>query len=80
MAERKPGCLSIFIFVALCISLFVNLVLAAAVFQRMGGVAGQEEPISRFREIIIERGVRGSSDKIAVIMKLPDSTRRRTVT
>jgi protease IV len=68
MAERKLGCLSIFFFVVLCISLFVNLVLAAAVFRQVGGVAGEEEPISRFREIIVQRGVRGNSDKIAVIM------------
>ncbi|PYK88328.1 MAG: signal peptide peptidase SppA [Verrucomicrobia bacterium] len=68
MADRKLGCLSIFLFVALCASVFINLVLVLAAFQRFGGVMREEEPISRFREIIIQRGSRGISDKIAVIM------------
>ena len=38
MADRKLGCLSIFLFVALCASMFVNLVLVAAMFRRVGGV------------------------------------------
>ena len=64
--NRKLGCLSIFLFVALCASLFVNLVLMAATFQRLGG--GREpEPIPRFREILLQRGARGTTDKIAVI-------------
>jgi len=68
MADRKLGCLSIFLFVALCASVFINLVLALATFQRIGGVMREEEAISRFREVIIQRGGRGISDKIAVIM------------
>jgi len=68
MADRKLGCLSIFLFVALCASVFINLVLALAAFQRIGGVMREEEPISRFREILVQRGGRGISDKIAVIM------------
>jgi protease IV len=68
MADRKLGCLSVFLFVALCASVFINLVLALAAFQRIGGVMREEEPISRFREILIQRGGRGISDKIAVIM------------
>jgi protease IV len=67
MADRKLGCLSIFLFVALCASVFINLVLALAAFQRIG-VMREEEPISRFREVLIQRGGRGISDKIAVIM------------
>ena len=64
--NRKLGCLSIFLFVALCASLFVNLVLMATAFQRLGG--GREpEPIPRFREILLQRGARGTTDKIAVI-------------
>jgi protease-4 len=66
MADRKLGCLSIFLFVALCASLFVNLVLAVAAFQRLTGVARTEERTPRFREVIVQRGGRGS-DKIAVI-------------
>jgi protease IV len=65
-ANRKLGCLSIFLFVALCASLFVNFVLMAAVFQRLGGIR-ETEPIPRFREILLQRGVRGSLDKVAVI-------------
>src|ERR1043166_7011137 len=68
MADRKLGCLNIFLFVALCASLFVNFVLIALIFQRLGGVAGEEEPIARFRETVLQRGSRGSSDKIAGIL------------
>jgi len=64
--NRKLGCLSIFLFVALCASLFVNLVLAVAAFQRIGGIR-EPEPIPRFREILLQRGARGTTDKIAVI-------------
>jgi protease-4 len=65
-ANRKLGCLSIFLFVALCISLFANLVLIVAAFERLGGIS-EPEPIPRFREILIQRGARGTTDKIAVI-------------
>src|SRR5881296_333742 len=64
--NRKLGCLSIFLFVALCASLFVNFVLMIAAFQRLGGIR-EAEPIPRFREILLQRGVRASLDKIAVI-------------
>jgi len=67
MADRKLGCLSIFLFLALCASLLVNLVLAAAVFSKFQGVAVDEEPRPRFREMILARGTRGSENKIAVI-------------
>jgi len=65
--NRKLGCLSIFLFVALCASLFVNFVLMVAAFQRLGGGIREAEPIPRFREILLQRGARGSFDKIAVI-------------
>ena len=65
-ADRRLGCLSIFLFVALCASLFVNFVLMAAVFQRYGGT-GEIEPLPRFREILLQRGTRGVADKVAVI-------------
>ena len=65
-ANRKLGCLSIFLFVALCASLFVNLVLIGAAFQRLGGIR-EPEPIPRFREILLQRGARATTDKIAVI-------------
>src|SRR5438874_5426096 len=35
MANRKLGCLSIFLFVALCASMFMNLVLAITAFRRL---------------------------------------------
>ncbi|PYK75824.1 MAG: hypothetical protein DME39_03120, partial [Verrucomicrobia bacterium] len=63
--NRKLGCLSIFLFVALCASLFVNFVLMIAAFQRLGGIR-EAEPIPRFREILLQRGTRPSLDKIAV--------------
>jgi protease IV len=65
-ANRKLGCLSIFLFVALCASLFVNLVLMVTAFQRLGGIR-EPEPIPRFREILLQRGARATTDKIAVI-------------
>jgi protease-4 len=65
--NRKLGCLSIFLFVALCASLFVNFVLMLTAFQRLGGGIREAEPIPRFREILLQRGARGSFDKIAVI-------------
>jgi protease-4 len=64
--NRKLGCVSIFLFVALCGSLFVNLALIATVFQRFGGIR-EPEPIPRFREILLQRGARATADKIAVI-------------
>ena len=66
MADRKLGCLSIFLFVALCASLFINFVLVIAAFQRLGGVR-EPEPIPRFREILLQRGARGTTDKVALI-------------
>ena len=66
MADRKLGCLSIFLFVALCASLFINFVLVIAAFQRLGGVR-EPEAIPRFREILLQRGTRGTTDKIALI-------------
>ncbi|HEX4707847.1 MAG TPA: signal peptide peptidase SppA [Candidatus Udaeobacter sp.] len=65
--NRRLGCLSVFLFVALCASLFVNFVLMIAAFQRVGGGIREAEPIPRFREILLQRGARASSDKIAVI-------------
>lgn len=64
--DRRLGCLSIFLFVALCISLFVNVVLIVTAFQRIGGIR-EPEPIPRFREILLQRGARTTTDKIAVI-------------
>src|SRR4051812_41671508 len=66
-ANRKLGCLSIFLFVALCASVFINLILAVGAFRRLGGGAAVEDPTPSFREVIVQRGARGSWDKIAVI-------------
>lgn len=68
MAEnRKLGCLSVFLAVALVASVFINLILAAASFRRFGGTTQFEEPMPSFREVLVQRGARGSADKIAVI-------------
>ncbi len=64
--DRRLGCLSIFLFVALCASLFANFVLVLAAFQRLGRIR-EAEPIPRFREILLQKGARASTDKIAVI-------------
>ena len=68
MANRKLGCLSIFLFVALCVSAFMNFVLAATAFNRFSRVARAEDPAPRFRETLVQRGNKGSEDKIAVIL------------
>jgi len=65
-ADRRLGCLSIFLFIALCASLFVNFVLMIVAFQRLGGIR-EAEPIPRFREILLQRGAHATTDKIAVI-------------
>src|SRR5690349_2059865 len=65
-SDRRLGCLSIFLFVALCASLFVNFVLMIAAFQRVGGIR-EAEPIPRFREVLLHRGARGTSEQIDVI-------------
>ena len=41
-ANRKLGCLSIFLFVALCASILVNFALAATAFRKIRGVARDE--------------------------------------
>ncbi len=68
MANRKLGCLSIFLFVAFCASVFVNFALGAAALARFGNRAREQESKPRFRETMIDRGPRGNSDKIAVIV------------
>ena len=66
-ANRKLGCLSIFLFVALCVSVLMNFVLAVTAFQRFEGGRAEVEYRPRFNEMILERGTRGSANKIAVI-------------
>jgi protease IV len=68
MADRKLGCLSVFLFVALCVSLFVNFVLILAALRGFGGVARQEERMPRFREIVVQPGARTSTDRVALIL------------
>ena len=63
--NRSLGCLTIFLGLALCGSLFMNLVLAVSAFNRLGGGSRFEEQPPTFREVVVQRG---SRDKIAVIM------------
>jgi protease-4 len=67
-ADRKLGCLSVFLAVALCASVVINVVLSLTAFRGFGNSPRFEEPTPTFREVIVQRGARGSSDKIAVIM------------
>ena len=67
MADRKTGCLTVFLFVALCLSLFVNLILMVEVFRRGGRAGTDQEPLPKFREIVIDRGKSDVTDKIALI-------------
>jgi len=66
-ANRKLGCLSIFLFVALCASVLVNFILATTAFRKFEGSGRDVEYRPRFREMIVERGARGNGNKIAVI-------------
>ncbi|HEY2102787.1 MAG TPA: signal peptide peptidase SppA [Chthoniobacterales bacterium] len=68
MANRKLGCLTIFLFLALCGSVIVNLFLAFAVAGRLTGGGIRTEPLQKYREVLIQRGSRGSSDRIALIV------------
>src|SRR5438034_1355105 len=65
-ADRKLGCLSIFLFVALCVSLFVNFMLLMTALQRFGGVR-EIEPIPRFREVLVQKGGRGITDEVVLV-------------
>jgi protease-4 len=67
MADRKLGCLTLFLFVALCGSVFINFILFVATVSRMSGVVHTEEIPPRFREVVVQRGARGVSDRIALI-------------
>ena len=67
MADRKLGCLTIFLFVALCASVFFNFVLAMMAFRGFAAGVHVEEPLPQFREIVMERGSRSVSDRIALI-------------
>lgn len=67
-SNRNLGCLSIFLFVALLASVVVNFVLAAAAFRRVSGVTREEVPRTRFREVVMQRAVNGSDDKVAHII------------
>jgi protease IV len=64
MADRKFGCLSVFLFVALCASVFINFILVIAVFARLGTTVRIAEPLPRFREVLVERG---NTDRVVVI-------------
>jgi protease IV len=55
------------LFVALCASIFFNMVLAVTAFSRLGANAPAQEAKPRFRETVVERGLKGSNAKIAII-------------
>ncbi len=67
MANRKLGCLSIFLFVVLCASVLFNIVLAVAAFNRFSGNSREQESTPLFRETVVDRGHHGSREKIALI-------------
>jgi protease IV len=68
MADRKLGCLTIFLFVALCASLLVNCALVMMVAGRFGtGFVARQETPPRFREWVMQGGARGTTDRIAVL-------------
>ena len=67
MADRKLGCLSVFLFIALCASMFFNLVLAVTTVNRFSGTSHQQEVKARFGETVIDSARKGSDEKVVVI-------------
>ncbi len=69
MANQKGSCLTIFLFLALCSSVVVNIFLAVAMVSRFTNRVGviREEPLVRFREVTVQRGTGARPDYIAVI-------------
>lgn len=67
MADRKFGCLSIFLFVALCASVFINVMLALVAMRGFATGVRAEETVPRFREVVVQRGARLVPDRIALI-------------
>lgn len=55
-------------FVALCASVIFNIILAVTAFSRLTGNSHEQESIPTFRETVVNRGRKGSSEKIAVIL------------
>ena len=68
MADRKLGCLTLLLFLALCASVMINVFLAIALLGRMSTRVVREEPVTKFREIVLQRGGYGVSDRIVVIV------------
>jgi len=64
---KKSGCLTIFLFVFLCLSLFFNMLLLIGLFSKGSSqvVAAGPERTRGFEEVLLESG--NSSDRIAVI-------------
>ena len=55
MANRKLGCLTLFLFLALCASVIINVFLAIALLGRVSTGVAREEPLAKFREIVVQR-------------------------
>jgi protease-4 len=68
MTDRKVGCLAVFLFVALCASVFVNFLLMMIAFRSGLGTITREERLPKFREIVIQTGAPMSSDRIALVV------------
>jgi protease IV len=67
MANRKLGCLTLFLFLALCASALVNVFLVVGLIGRVSTGFVREDVPPRFRELMVQSGARTSNDRIAVI-------------
>jgi len=67
MENRKLGCLTIFLIVALCVSAMINIFLALVTIGRFGSRVAREESLPKFHEVLVSRGAHSSSDRIALI-------------
>jgi len=63
--QNRLGCLSVFLFVALCVSLFVNLAVIFSKGARMSGVSANSIP--KFEEQVVQAAKDGADSKIALI-------------
>src|SRR5947199_8541465 len=68
MANRRLGCLTLFLFLALCASVIINVFLAIAVLGRLGTGVVREVPLTKFHEIGGQRGGSDGSGRVAVIV------------
>ncbi len=67
MADRKTGCLTLVLFLALCASVLFNIIFGVALIGRFRSGFTREEPSPRFREVMVQNGARSTRDRVVVL-------------